>query len=318
VRGTTGALVIVAVLCGSLCPWRSSAAADTLVAPTEQPTPVSAYGEVVAWSASEGSAYRLMVKVGSTVRAVPTAPEPRAFDASVGPDQSRDPVVLFSRCRHYDSDPSALLFGESASGCRIYQYDVDRGVVLPMALGQRPSDSFTFPSQWGSRVAVVASSRNHRSQIETISLPGHGRSTLPGGTLSRGRVNSLRIVGGRVAATWYAGLGLETEVVLDTLGGTREILEEGQQGTHADPQIPDPTGPEFFGAGLTGEEAYWVEPGDPLIGTPAVVEFYNPLTQTSTIGEGVPNVFSVAPDGTTLYYSTGSNAGGCPCGVFAQ
>ena len=58
--------------------------------------------------------------------------------------------------------------------------------------------------------------------------------------------------------------------------------------------------------------------GDPLIGTPSVVEFYDPLTQTSTVGEGVPDVFSVAPDGTALYYSTGSNAGGCPCGVFAR
>jgi hypothetical protein len=259
-----------------------------------------------------------MVKVGSTVRTVPTAPEPRAFDASVGPDQSGKPVVLFSRCRHYDSDPSALLFGGSAGGCRIYEYDIDRGLVLPLALGQPSSTSLTLPSQWGSRVAVVASSGGGRSRIETISLSNDKRSVLPGGTLSRGRVNSLRIVGGRVAATWYAGQGLETEVVLDTVGGSREILEEGEQGAHADPQIPNPTGPEFFGAGFTGSEAYWVEPGDPLIGTPAVVEFYNPVTQTSTIGEGVPNVFSVAPNGARLYYSTGSNAGGCPCGVFEQ
>lgn len=272
----------------------------------------------MAWSASAGSSYRLMVKIGSTARAAPTAPEPRAFDASVGSDQSKDPVVLFSRCRHYDSDPSALLFGGSANGCRIYQYDVDHNTILPLALGQRPSESFTDPSRWGSRVAVVASARGGRSQIETISLPSDKRSTLPGGTLSRGRVNSLQIVGGRVVATWYADQGLETEVVLDTLGGSREILEEGEQGAHADRQIANPTGPEFFGAGLMGAEAYWVEPGDPLIGTPAVVEFYNPLTQTSTIGEGVPNVFSVAPDGATLYYSTGSNAGGCPCGVFEQ
>jgi hypothetical protein len=312
------ALAILVTLCGALGPWRGSAGADTLIGATEQPTPVSAYGEVVTWSASEGDAYRLMVKVGSAVRAVPTAPEPRAFDASVGLDPSKDPVVLFSRCRHYNSNPSALLFGGSASGCRIYQYDVDRGVVLPMALGQRPSDSFTFPSQWESHVAVVASTRAHQSRIETISLPSNRRSILPGPTLRHGRVNSLRIVGGRVAATWYSDQGLETEVVLDTLGGTREILEEGEQGAHADPQIPNPTGPEFFGAGLTDEEAYWVEPGDPLIGTPAVVEFYNPLTQTSTVGEGVPDVFSVAPDGTTLYYSTGSNAGGCPCGIFEQ
>jgi hypothetical protein len=309
---------IVVVICWLLGPQPPIATADVLIAQTEAPTPVSAYGEVVTWSATESNGYRLMVKVGSTVRAVPTPPEPRAFDASVGPNQSNAPVVVFSRCRHYASDPSALLFSGPVSGCRIYQYDVDRGVVAPLALGQRPSDSFTDPSQWGSRVAVVETSPNGRARVETISLPSHRRSTLPGGTLNHGLVNSLRIVGGHVAATWYATHGLETEVVLDTLGGTREILEEGEQGTHADPQIANPTGSEFFGAGMAGAEAYWVEPGDPLIGTPSVVEYYNPFTQTSTIGEGVPDVFSVAPDGATLYYSTGSNAGGCPCGVFER
>lgn len=313
-----GAVAIVAILCWPLGPRSATAAADTLIASTNQPTPVNAYGEVVVWSTSEGSDYRLMVKVGGTITAVPTAPEPRAFDASVGPNQSNEPVVLFSRCRHYGGNPAELLFGASASGCRIYQYDVNRGVVLPLALGQQPSDSFTYPSQWGSHVVVVASSRSGRARIEAISLPSYRRSTLPAGTLSRGRVNSLRIVGGRIAATWYARSGLETEVVLDTLHGTREILQEGEQGTHADPQIPDPTGAEFFGAGLTAGEAYWVEPGDPLIGTPSVVGFYNPLTQTSTIQEGVPDVYSVAPDGAELYYSTGSNAGGCPCGIFEQ
>jgi hypothetical protein len=259
----------------------------------------------------------LMVKVGSNISAVPTPPEPRAFDASVDLDQSKAPVVLFSRCRHYNSDPSQLLFSGSESDCRIYRYDIAGDVVQPMPLDQRSGESFTDPSQWGSRVAFVATTRR-QARIETISLPSQRRSALPGGTLRHGLVNSLQIVGDRVAATWYAAHGLETEVVLDTLTGRREILEEGEQGTHASPQIANPTGAEFFGAGLSGEEAYWVEPGDPLIGTPSVVEFYDPLTQTSTVGEGVPNVFSVAPDGTALYYSTGSNAGGCPCGVFER
>ena len=132
-----------------------------------------------------------------------------------------------------------------------------------MTLGQRPGDSFTDPSQWGSRVAVVATPRRGQARIETISLPSQRRSVLPGGTLSHGLVNSLRIVGDRVAATWYAARGLETEVVLDTLAGRREILEEGEQGTHASPQIANPTGLEFLGAGLAGEEAYWVEPAIP-------------------------------------------------------
>jgi hypothetical protein len=316
-RLTIGAALLLAACCllGTQPP---RSLADVLVAQTAEPTPVSAYGEVLTWSIYEDGHYRLMVKVGSNISAVPTSPEPRAFDASVDLDQSKAPVVLFSRCSRYNSDPSQLLFSGSASGCRVYQYDIGSSAVQQMSLGQRSGDSFTDPSQWGSRVAVVASTRRGQARIETISLPSRRRSILPGATLRHGLVNSLRIVGDRVAATWYAARGLQTEVVLDTLTGGREILEEGEQGTHASPQIANPTGSEFFGAGLSGEEAYWVEPGDPLIGTPSVVEFYDPLTQTSTVGEGVPNVFSVAPDGTALYYSTGSNAGGCPCGVFER
>ena len=65
--------------------------------------------------------------MGSSISAVPTPPEPRAFDASVDLDQNKAPVVLFSRCRHYSSDPSQLLFGGSASGCHVYQYDIGSG-----------------------------------------------------------------------------------------------------------------------------------------------------------------------------------------------
>jgi hypothetical protein len=317
-RPIISAVLALAVSCGLAGVHSPRAAADGLVAQTDEPTPISASGEVLTWSAYEDGNYRLMVKVGSTISPVPAPPEPRAFDASVGLDRSKAPVVLFSRCRHYDNDPSQLLFGGSASGCRVYEYNIGGATVLPMALGQRPGESFTDPSQWESHLVVVASSRRGRTRIERIDLPSLRRSTLPGGTLNHELVGSLRVVGGRVAATWYAAHGLETEVVLDTLTGRREILEEGEQGTHTSPQIANPTGSEFYGAGLSGAEAYWVEPGDPLIGTPSVVELYDPLTQTSAVGEGVPDLFSVAPDGAALYYSTGSNAGGCPCGVFER
>ena len=317
-RASIGALLGAAVACGLSSIQPTPASADALIAETAEPTPVSAYGETLAWSAYESGSYRLMVKAGADTKVVPTAPEPRAFDASVGLDQSKLPVVLFSRCHRYASDPSQLLFAGAASGCRIYRYDVAGNTVLALPLGQRPGESLADPSQWGSHVAVAATSRRGHTRIATIALPSRRRSLLPGGTLQHGLVSSLQIVGGRIAASWYAAHGLETEIVLDTLAGRREILEEGEQGTHSSPQIANPTGSEFFDAGLAGEEAYWVEPGDPLIGTPAVVEFYNPLTQTSTLGEGVPDVFSVAPDGTALYYSTGSSAGGCPCAIFAR
>jgi hypothetical protein len=313
-----GALLASVPTCGLLSIQPPQAPADVLVASTAEPTPVSAYGEILAWSAYENGNYRLLVKVGASTKTVPTPPEPRAFDASVGLDPSKAPVVLFSRCRRYDSDPSQLLFGGSASGCRVYRYDVGDGAVLPLALGQREGESLTDPSEWESHLVVVATSRRDGARVETIALPSQRRSTLPGGTLRHAHVNSLQIAGGRVAASWYAAHGLETEVVLDTLAGRREILEEGEQGMHTSPTIANPTGSEFFGAGLAGGEAYWVQPGDPLIGTPAVVEFYDPLTQTSTVGEGVPDVFSVAPDGAALYYSTGSSAGGCPCGIFER
>ena len=151
-RPSVSAALALAVACGLLAIKPPRALADVLVAQTAEPTPVSAYGEVLAWSAYEDGNYRLMVKVGGNIDPVSTPPEPRAFDASVDLSQSKTPVVLFSRCRRYNNDPSQLLFGEPASGCRVYRYDVGSGVVAPMTLGQRPGESFTDPVS-GNRVS---------------------------------------------------------------------------------------------------------------------------------------------------------------------
>jgi len=315
-RGLGRALLLCAL---SWCaPESGVAAADTAIAQTNQPTPVSAYGKVVAWSAFSGGAYRLMVDIGGTIAPVPTAPEPQAFDASVGLDQSNQAVVLFSRCRRYRSDPSQLLFGGSSGGCRVYTYSTSHRTVLPLALGGGASDSFTHPSQWRSEVAVVRSTRTGSSSIEVISLPGHRRHRLSRGTFDAARVDSLQLVGSRVSAGWYAGGGLETEIMLDTLGGGGEVLQESTRRSHSRPAGSEASEPALFAAGLAGAEAYWVAAGDRLIGTPSVLSIYNFHTHTSSTEEAPPDLFSAARDAGLLYYSTGTEGGGCPCEIFKR
>jgi hypothetical protein len=150
-----------------------------------------------------------------------------------------------------------------------------------------------------------------------VSLASHRHSTLPGSTLAHASVDSLRLDGSRLVSSWYARGGLDTEVVLDTLED-RELLAEGAQEMHSTTQLLNPTGVEFFAASLTNGEAYWVEPGDGLIGTPSVVSFYNFFTQTSMTEDAPPNLFSVALDGGHLYLSTGTSSGGCPCEIIEQ
>jgi hypothetical protein len=227
-------------------------------------------------------------------------------------------VVLFSRCARYRGEHSQLLFDAAGSRCRVYVYDLTHHTVAPLDLGAPAADSLTRPSEWGSRVAMVASTPQGSEQIEVVSLTSHRHSTLPGSTLAHGGVDSLSLVGSRVVSSWYARGGLDTEVVLDTLGGDRELLAEGTQEMHSTTQLPNPTGVEFFGASLTDVEAYWVEPGDGLIGTPSTLSFYNSFTHTSTTEEASPNLFSAALDGGHLYLSTGTASGGCPCEILEQ
>ena len=294
------------------------AAADTMIAQTNQPSPVSAYGDVVAWSTFSAGAYRLVVDVDGTIAPVSTAPEPQAFEASVGPNRDNEAVVLFSRCRRYGSDPSQLLFGGvSSSGCRIYTYSVSRRTVLPLALGGGASASFTHASQWRSQVAVVQSTRTGGSSIEVISLPSRRRTKLSRGTFDAASVDSLQLAGSRLSAGWYAGKGLETEVMLDTLSGSGEVLQESTRRLHAQAQNSEAE-PALFGAGVAGREAYWVAAGDQLIGTPSVLTFYNYYTHTSSSEEAPPDVFSAALSSGRLYYSTGTVGGGCPCEIFTK
>jgi hypothetical protein len=308
-----------ALLCSALLGGSGRAAiADTTIAQTNQPTPVSAYGGVVAWSVFTSGAYHLMVSIGGLATPVPTPSEPQAFDASVGPDQSNHIVVLFSRCRHYRSEPSHPLFGDAASGCRIYTYSLSRRAVLPLAFGGGVADSFTHPSQWRSRVAVVHSTTSGRAWIEVISLPIRKRIELRRGTLRAAGVDSLQLVGSHLSAGWYASAGLETEIVLGTLSGAQEVLQESTSARGPHSASLNPTGPELFAAGLAGDEAYWVAAGDRLIGTPSVLNFYNFFTHTTSTEDAPPDVFSVALDGKNLYYSTGTEAGGCPCEVFKR
>jgi hypothetical protein len=319
-RSATAWVVLSCALlgCGSLGLEASAASAATLIAQTSQPTPVSAYDGVIAWSAFTGGTYHLVVSAVGTAMPVPTPPEPQPFDASVGPNQRGEVVVLFSRCAGYRGDRSQLLFAAAGSRCRVYAYDPTHHTVAPLALGGPVADSLTHPSEWGPRVAVVASTPRGNEQIEVVSLTDHRHSTLPGSTLAHGSVDSLRLAGSHVASSWYARGGLDTEVVQDTLGGDREVLAEGTQEMHSNAQLPNPTGVEFFGASLTGGEAYWVEPGDGLIGTPSTLSFYNFFTHTSTTEEASPNLFSAALDGGRLFLSTGTASGGCPCEIIEQ
>ncbi len=305
---------------GVLAVGSDVAQGDTAIYQTNRPTPVSAYGEVLAWSTFSDGAYRLMLDVGGTIAPAPTPPEPQAFDASVGPDQNNQVVVLFSRCRHYRSDPSQLLFNDSSSGCRIYTYSVKRHTIRALALGRGSSSSLTHPSQWRSNVVVVRSTTTGRFSIELISLSSHRRSRLAGATFAAARVDSMQLVGSRVSAGWYAGAGLETEIMLDTLNGKSpgEVLQESTRRSHSSLGSPEGSERSLFGAALAGNDVYWAAAGDQLIGTPSVLTFYNFNTHTSYNEEAPPDLFSATLSAGHLYYSTGTENGGCPCEIFKR
>ena len=61
-RATIVAVLALIATCGLFDTQPPRAVADALLAQTAEPTPVSAYGEVLAWSVYEDGNYRLMVK----------------------------------------------------------------------------------------------------------------------------------------------------------------------------------------------------------------------------------------------------------------
>jgi hypothetical protein len=135
------------------------ARADTTIAQLKRPTPVSAFGGRIVWSAFDFNSrrYRLMTHAGGVTMPVPVAPRSAPFDAELGPDAGGRPTAVYSRCRREPRGPwrTTGLIWDAIGGCDLYRFDFATGRERRVPGASRPGTSEYLPSLWRGRIAFT-------------------------------------------------------------------------------------------------------------------------------------------------------------------
>jgi hypothetical protein len=231
------------------------ALAGQAIATVGAPTPISAFGGRLAWSAFDPAqrSYRLMTEAGGTISAVPVAPRGVPFDVDLGPDQDGATIAVYSRCKHepLGRDPAisnavAQLPGwSSARGCDLYRFDFASGREIKIASATTRGASEFLPTVWKTRIAFARvyerrkGRAGERAYLYSRSLTGRGRAQrLPVGARSKERFctgkprrcriklepgpTALDLAGRRLAFGWDSGdAGPTSAVYLDTIRSKR-------------------------------------------------------------------------------------------------
>lgn len=196
--GTAAAVATLAVSAAA------AGAEPSTLATSTKPSAVSAYRDVVAFSAydPETRRFALTVREGESTRVLPVAPRRSEFDATVSRGPDGRPLVVYARCDR---------------GCGIYGIVARGGRERPLVRGRAAVES---PALWGRRLAWIEGKR-----VRTATIGGRVRAVpVP----RRGAVHELALLGGRLAlaaSAPSAGVGHGREQVwLQQLDGSRRRL----------------------------------------------------------------------------------------------
>lgn len=225
------------------------ARADDVIATVDRPTPISAYGSGLLWSARDPATgrYRLMY----TQALMPPAPLPGVrersvpFDADLGPGPHGHFLAVYSRCERepaYDpidaAGPPDYTLGR---GCDLYQYDLSSRVEKRLVNASSPTASEVLPTVWKDRIAFARIYDGSGPQTYLYERPrttGGASRRMPAGTPGTGKLRarptSLELYGRRLAFAWLYSSG-------QALGpGSQLRLDDTQ--TKAVTTIDDTTG----------------------------------------------------------------------------
>ena len=230
------------VVSGAVVPnARAADTADTVVAQLKRPSPVSAYGGRVVWSAFDFRArrYRLMTHADGVTQQVPVRPRSAPFDAELGPDGGGRPTAVYSRCRIEPRGPwrEIGLRWDTSRGCDLYRFDFSTGRERRIAGAGRRDASEYLPSLWRGRIAFARVDERRPGSAPALylrSLAGGREQLVPGGSPTgdpqrRAGPAGLDLNGRRLAYVWQFTVrpmlenGPATEVRVATPGG-RSIL----------------------------------------------------------------------------------------------
>jgi hypothetical protein len=222
---------VIALALATFAAGPAAASAATL-ATVGAPTPVSAYGGVVAWSARDAATgrYALMAEVDGVVARVPVRTRGVPFDLDLGPAAGGGVVAAYSRCR---VEPGRQAFGNAlvqhpgwstGRGCRLRRYDFARARETAIRGGADGASAY-LPSIWKDRVAFasVRPGRHPRLRLRTLGRRTRDRALVPGARSTSGLIEpgptALDLRGSRLAVTWDAGADDPTSALyLETIG----------------------------------------------------------------------------------------------------
>ena len=244
-----GALTPIAAILITTVP----AVADQTIATVGAPSPVSAFGGRLAWSAFDPvqKNYRLMTQAGGAVTVVPVAPRIVPFDVDLGPGENGDTVAAYSRCRRDPPRRNPAIGNAIAQlpdwprgrGCDLFRFDFATGRESKIKAASSARASEFLPSVWkrGIAFARVYERRKGRAgdraylYVRRAGAPSPSR--VPAGSRSKQKFCSggkprrcrllpepgptaLDLAGARLAFGWDSGgvIGPTSAVYLETIG----------------------------------------------------------------------------------------------------
>jgi hypothetical protein len=267
-----------------LIPVAAARAQDQVLATLDRPTPVAAFGGRLLWSTLDRATgnWSLVTRAGGATQVVPVPPRRVPFDADLGPGPDGATVAVYSRCAQDTTAGGgfAPALYNRGRGCDIWLYDFTTRTERRLASASAPAATEFFPTIWRNTLAFgrVYDDKRDLPYIYTRPVNGTAASTrMPGGprnvcarNRNTGRTSctprevnrpmSLELYGRRLAFAWTfagSGEGLNTEIRLDTIGGSHTRVASQNGGGLTQVQLGWPA----FEAG----SLYWAQTcfGDP-------------------------------------------------------
>lgn len=182
-----------------------------LVAQLDRPTPVSGYGDQVAFSAWDGAAFRLTLwdRRSGTTTTPRIAPRRVPFDVDLGPSATGGTTAVYSRCSidpYYDASFAADRWSYTQGrGCDVYRLDLATGRERRVPGAARRDFSEMLPTVWRDRVAFARVPRawTGRSVPQLRLIAGRRARAIRGGSADfRDGPTKLDSYGTRVVFEW--------------------------------------------------------------------------------------------------------------------
>jgi hypothetical protein len=172
-------------------------------------TRAAAFGSWTVWSrpSSTTGLYQLVGRHGGKSFELPVRGRTVPFDASIGPDASGRPTLLYSRCRVEAELETTEVLWAAGRGCRIYRLSLPGGAEHRIDTHAPASASDYLPALWRNHLAFARFTRrrgHNRAEIRVIARPSGRTSMVAAGrnpTQATG-VTSLALRGRSVAFTW--------------------------------------------------------------------------------------------------------------------